>query len=418
MTRIHALLLALALLAFAGCSGTPLRDDAAARAPVILVSIDGFRADYLQRGMTPTLAALAADGVRAEAMQPSFPSITFPNHYTLVTGLYPDHHGIVHNTIQDPALGRFTLGNRAAVGDGRWWNEGEPIWVTAQKQGLHTATMFWPGSEAAIHGVRPDHWRPFDGDVAPQARVDQVLAWLDLPAARRPAFITLYFDAVDGAGHWHGPDSPEVSTALRDTDTMLARLVDGLRRRGLYDRTNLVIVSDHGMTATPPSQVVYLDDIVDMRDVDVVTYEVPAELAPKPARAAEVERALLAPHAHMQCRDKAALPARLHYGGNPRVPAIVCIPDDGWLVSTHARQAAHKRVLRGEHGYDNADPHMRALFVAHGPAFKRGVVVAEFPNVDVYPLLAHLLGIRPQPNDGDLAPLRGALAPEAITARR
>ncbi|HEX7113384.1 MAG TPA: ectonucleotide pyrophosphatase/phosphodiesterase [Mizugakiibacter sp.] len=418
MTRILAWLLAFALPALVGCSEAPPRDDAAARAPLILISIDGFRADYLQRGLTPTLAALAADGVHAEAMQPSFPSITFPNHYTLVTGLYPDHHGIVHNTMQDPALGRFALGNRAAVGDGRWWAEGEPIWVTAEKQGLHTATMFWPGSEAAIHGVRPDHWHPYDGDVAPRARVDQVLTWLDLPAKQRPAFITLYFEAVDGAGHWHGPDSPELSAALRDTDAALARLVDGLRRRGLYDRVNLVIVSDHGMTATSPAQTIYLDDLIDLSDVDVVTYDVPAELNPKPEHAAAVARALLAPHPHLRCYARDALPARLHYGSNPRVAAIVCIPDDGWLVSTHARQAKRKRALLGEHGYDNDDPAMRALFVAHGPDFRRGVVLPEFPNVDVYPLLAHLLGIRPQPNDGDLTPLRGALAMPATAMQR
>jgi predicted AlkP superfamily pyrophosphatase or phosphodiesterase len=178
-----------------------------ARAPLILISIDGFRADYFDRGVTPTLAALAADGVRAQALKPAFPTLTFPNHYTLVTGLYPDHHGIVHNTMQDPVLGRISLKDNVAASDERWWAQGEPIWVTAQNQGLRAATMFWPGSEARIHGRRPDYWQPFDADLPFAQRVDTVLAWLELPPDRRPAFVTLYFGQVDHAGHDHGPDS-------------------------------------------------------------------------------------------------------------------------------------------------------------------------------------------------------------------
>ncbi|HEX7112406.1 MAG TPA: ectonucleotide pyrophosphatase/phosphodiesterase, partial [Mizugakiibacter sp.] len=352
-----------------------------------------------------------------EAMQPAFPTLTFPNHYTLVTGLYPDHHGIVHNTMRDPALGRFALKNRTAVGDGRWWDEAEPIWVSAEQQGLHTATMFWPGSEARIRGRRPDYWFAFDKRRTPDARVDQVLHWLDLPARLRPSLITLYFDQVDHEGHEHGPDAPEVDAVMATVDAALARLVDGLRARGLYDRVNLVIVSDHGMTATPLSQVIYLDDLIDLRDVTLVTTEVPAELTPRPGHEADVARALLAPHPHLQCARKDKLPARLHYGGSARIPAIVCLADDGWQISTHAERAAKKHPSLGEHGYDNADPAMRALFVAHGPAFRHGAVIAEFPNVDVYPLLARLLGIRAQPNDGDLAPLAPALAAPAAASR-
>lgn len=416
MRTLAKRLLVLLLLALAGSATAATRAATPPPSPLILVSIDGFRTDYLQRGKTPTLAALAADGVRAEAMQPSFPTLTFPNHYTLVTGLYPDHHGIVHNTMRDPALGRFALKNRTAVGDGRWWDEAEPIWVSAERQGLHTATMFWPGSEARIRGRRPDYWFSFDKQRTPAARVDQVLRWLDLPARLRPSLITLYFDQVDHEGHEHGPDSPEVNAAMATVDAALARLVDGLRARGLYDRVNLVIVSDHGMTATPPSQVIYLDDLIDLRDVALVTAEVPAELTPRPGHEAAVARALLAPHPHLQCAPRDKLPARLHYGANARIPAIVCLADDGWQISTHAKRAAKKHPSLGEHGYDNADPAMRALFVAHGPAFRRGAVIPEFPNVDVYPLLAHLLGIRPQPNDGDLAPLEAALAAPAAAA--
>ncbi|HEU4670136.1 MAG TPA: ectonucleotide pyrophosphatase/phosphodiesterase [Dyella sp.] len=413
-------LLALALLPMlAACAGTPARDAGTHRpAPLLLISIDGYRHDYLDRGLSPTLAALARDGVRATSMQPSFPSLTFPNHYTLVTGLRPDHHGIVHNTMQDPRLGHFDLKDRAAVSDGRWWDEATPLWVTADRHGLKTATMFWPGTEADIHGMHPDHWRPYDGSVTADQRVDQVLAWLDLPDGSRPSFLTLYFDAVDHAGHDHGPDSPQVDQALRDTDQALGRLVRGLKQRGLLDRMNIIVVSDHGMATVPAGHVVLLDDLLPMDRVDVVTAGVLAGINPRPGvDFAPIEARMERPHPHMQCWDKSRVPARLAYGHNPRVPRLLCLADTGWVVSTRGYIGEHGKMrndrTRGEHGYDNADPRMGALFVAHGPAFEQGVVHAAFPNVDVYPLMAHLLGLPPQPNDGDYGQVKDMLVPAA-----
>ena len=375
---------------------------------LLLISIDGFRPDYLRRGQTPTLNRLAATGVRARAMQPAFPSKTFPNHYTIVTGLYPDHHGIVANSMVDPRIGRFSLGNRAAVGDGRWWNEAEPIWVTADKHGMRTATMFWPGSEARIHGRRPDYWLPYDGRMTPRQRVRRVLHWLDLPPARRPHFITLYFDRVDHAGHAYGPDSKQVTTVAHRIDAAIGLLVKGLRQRGLYHRMNIIVLSDHGMARSPARNTVYLDRLIDMRDVDAVTLGELASLNPKRGHHREVRKALLRRHRHMRCWDKHHIPARLHYGSNARVPAIICTPQVGWRITTH-RWMAHHRPSRGSHGYDNAARSMRALFIAHGPAFRRGVVVPEFPNVDVYPLMMHVLGLPPRPNDGHLRAVRDML---------
>ena len=382
----------------------------AARIPVILVSIDGFRPDDLTRGVSPTLNALAADGVRAIGMQASFPTLTFPNHYTLVTGLYPDHHGIVANSMNDPALGHFTLSDRAAVGDARWWNAATPVWVSVERAGLHSATMFWPGSEAAIQGVRPDHWRPYDGTVTPDQRVDTVLHWLDLPSPQRPVFVTLYFDQVDHAAHEHGPRSPEVDVAIAEVDAALTRLMAGLRRRGLLDRVNLVIVSDHGFASTSPKRLVVLDRLLPAADITVVSSGAVAGIDPRPGHVRAAERALLGRHAHMRCWRRSALPARLHYGTHPRVPAIVCLAQDRWMIVTRAGLASrHGKVMLGDHGYDNADADMHALFIANGPAFRAGVVLPVFPNVDVYPLLMHLLGLPPQPGDGTLAPLRPAL---------
>ncbi|UGB39284.1 ectonucleotide pyrophosphatase/phosphodiesterase [Frateuria soli] len=413
MKNLFRLMCCLVLVFSTGCATSP-RIAAGKPTPLLLVSIDGYRADYLDRGLTPTVAMLARGGVRS-AMQPSFPSLTFPNHYTIVTGLRPDHHGIVNNTMYDARLGKFSLHNRKAVSDGRWWAEGTPLWETADRHGLLTATMFWPGSEAAIHDHRPDHWLPYDGDLTPIQRVDQVLAWLDLPPGQRPSFLTLYFDGVDHAGHYYGPDSPQVDQALRETDLALARLVEGLKQRGLFDAINLIVLADHGMAPVPLDHSVLIERQLDLDDVQVVSLGVLAGFNPKPGHDfAAIEARMQRPHAHMQCWDKTRVPARLAYGHNPRVPQLLCLADVGWRITTADWLASHKRrISLGEHGYDNAAPQMRALFVAHGPAFRDGVTVPPFPNVDVYPLMVHLLGLPPQPSDGDYRAVKGMLEPDA-----
>ena len=397
MSRLLLILFALTLSA---CATTaPERLEGAGDPLVILVSIDGFRPDYLDRGVTPTLNALKADGAFA-VMRPSFPSVTFPNPYTLVTGLHPDRHGIVGNTMVDADLGRFSLGNAAAVTNGDWWDEGEPIWVTAERAGLTTGTMFWPGSEAEISGVRPSHWSVFDQSMSGDARVDQVLAWLDLSGDRRPDFATLYFDIVDTAGHHHGPVAAETTEAIGSVDASMARLIAGLEARGLSDRTTLVVVSDHGMAATAPERAIYLDDIIDVEALQIVHAGAFAGFNPVPGREDEVRAALIRRHPHMACFDKADLPERLAYGRHPRVPAIICLPETGWLVATRDWPV---RGPGGAHGYDNAAPEMAALFIAHGPRVRPGVTLTHVDSVDVQPLLARLLGIDAPQGDGAIA---------------
>jgi predicted AlkP superfamily pyrophosphatase or phosphodiesterase len=412
--RLCALLFLVCIACVAACAPASARHSvASAHHPLILISIDGFRADYLDRHETPTLTALAADGVRAEAMKPAFPTLTFPNHYTLVTGLTPDHHGIVNNRMVDPAGGKvFVYTDPNTTRDPSWWG-GEPIWVSVEKQSEHAATMFWPGSDVAIEGVRPHEWLPFDGTLTPDQRVDQLLRWIDQPVPQRASFFTLYLEQVDHAGHDGGPDSPAVDAALREVDRALARLVDGLKRRDLFTRADLVIVSDHGMTSASRALRSYLDDVVPLADVTVVNYGVLAGIVPHAGKTEEVEHALLVPHPHMQCWRKSQMPARLRYGTNSRIPALLCLAEDGGTITSHSYENGGGHFPVGEHGYDNDDPAMRALFVAHGPDFKRGLVVPEFDNVDVYPLLTHLLGIHPQPNDGDYTAVAGMLRVEA-----
>ncbi|RDZ27735.1 alkaline phosphatase family protein [Lysobacter silvisoli] len=407
--RFHAPAAAAALLALllSACATAP-RPAATEPAPLLLISIDGFRYDYFDRGLTPNLARIAREGVRAEWMNPSYPSLTFPNHYTLVTGLRPDHHGVIHNSMLDPELGTFRNADPVAVGDGRWWG-GEPIWVGAEKAGLRSATLFWPGSEAPVQGVRPSRWRVYDEKVSDNARADEVLAWLGEPAATRPRVITLYFHALDKAGHEYGPDSAQTRDALRSIDTALGRLIDGLAARDRLDQVNIVVVSDHGMATVPPGQAIAVEDMVTMEEAAVTSIGQSIGIAPRPGFEAAVERKLLGRHEHYECWRKQELPARWAYGRHPRVPPIVCQMDEGWDAILRANLAKRPNADRGSHGYDPALASMRAIFLARGPAFRQGERIPAFDNVDVYPLLARLIGIEPANNDGDIAPLLPAL---------
>jgi predicted AlkP superfamily pyrophosphatase or phosphodiesterase len=382
-----------------------------ARAPVtILISIDGFRADYLERGETPVLSRLAADGVHA-AMRPSFPSKTFPNHWALVTGRVPDHNGIVGNTMHDPARPGETF--TMASDDPFWWNQAPPIWRDAEKAGLRTATVFWPGSNVAwggtmadkkaSGGTRPEDWLQFNQAVSSEQRVNTVLDWLRRPAAIRPRFITLYFDTVDTAGHTYGPAAPETDAAIAGIDHSIGMLLSGLAALG--QQANLVIVADHGMAATAPERVIRLDKLADPADFKTVETGVYAAITPVPGHKAALEKALLRPHDHLQCWAKGDIPARFRYGSNPRIAPYFCLADVGWLVFDKDHD-----VEKGNHGYDNAAPEMAALFIAHGPAFRAGGRLPSFDNVDIEPLLRDLLGLKPGgPVDGDDRPFRAVL---------
>lgn len=398
-TRLLPLLVA-ALLA--ACASTP---RSTSRAPtLLLISIDGLRPGDVTAAEMPNLNRLAAQGVRAEGMRPSYPSLTFPNHYTLVTGMRPNQHGLIHNSMYDKQLGEFRLSPRAAVEDSQWWG-GEPIWVSAEKAGLRTATMYWPGSEAAIKGIRPRQWQKFDGKTTAIWRAHTVADWLLQPAANRPAFATLYFDKVDHASHNHGPASVEASAARTDTDAAIGWLLDALRNAGELEHTNIVVVSDHGFAEVAPRQWIAIEDMIGTNQAQAHSVGQVITFSPKPGFEAIAEHRLLGRHPHHECWRKADLPARWHYNSHPRIPAIVCQMDEGWnalprIMIEHTRY--RESGTRGSHGYDPALPSMRATFIAHGPAFKPGSRLPVFDNVDVYPLMMELIGVEAVPNDGSV----------------
>lgn len=400
----------LLLLALPACTTSPPPRSPAADAPaLLLVSIDGLRADALGRGHTPTLDRLAAAGVHAQWMRPSYPALTFPNHFTLATGLRPDHHGVVHNTMRDPALGRFAVADAVTARRPEWW-QARPVWTDAERAGLVTGVWAWPGSSAPIGGITPHYFHAFDADIPLDARMDQVAGWLTAPPPRRARFVALYLEQVDQAGHRFGPDAAPTRQAIRDVDAALGRLLAMTTAAGIV--LDVVVVSDHGMAKVAADHYLAVEDIAAMDEAEVVSIGQVIGVAPRPGHEAPLQARLPGRHAHYQCWRKADMPARFHYGRHPRIPPIVCQMDEGW--SALPRQTLMRRETgaghdRGAHGYDPELASMRAVFLAHGPSFASGMVLPPFDNVDVYPLLTHLLGIAPRPNGGNPATLQPAL---------
>lgn len=383
------------------------------RPTVILISLDGFRWDYLDKYRPPVLGMLAKDGVRAKWMIPSFPTKTFPNHYTIVTGLYPQNHGIVENNIYD--FGKvFTMSTYQEVTNPRWW-WGEPIWVTAEKQGQRAASYFWVGTGTGIQGTWPSIYRNYNGKVPNSLRVDKVLGWLDLPADKRPTMMSMYFSTADDVGHEFGPDAEETRYAVLEVDEYLGRLVRGLKARGIFDKVNIVITSDHGMAPYYVKQATFLDDHFDFDLAEKIlwTNEI-VQIFPKPGNADAIfSRISSLPHT--TCWKKGEIPARLHYNEGRRIAPIVCSSEIGWMTTSHKRYSDWYDGLeepdhaRGAHGYDNKYQEMQATFIAHGAAFKKGYVAEPFENVNVYELLCKILGLKPAKNDGKLENVRAML---------
>lgn len=379
---------------------------------VILVSIDGFRYDYFEKFQPPELNKIAREGVRAKWMTPAFPTKTFPNHYTIATGLYPEHHGIIENNIWDFGV-TFSLGKREEVQNSRWWL-GEPIWVTAEKQGLRAGAFFFPGTEAEIAGRRPTFWKSYEGKIPNNERVDQILSWIDLPPAERPRIYTLYFSDVDDAGHDYSPDSEETKKAVLTVDENIRRLMDGLRARQIDKNVNVIIVSDHGMAPVDQRNAVIMDEYLDSGKTErVLTTGEIWQIFPKAGMEDEIMGKLKFVQ-HAVCWRKSEIPERLHYRDSLRIAPIVCSAEEGWFMISRSRNETQKKRadfgrMKGAHGYDNKYESMRAIFVGHGHAFKKKKIAEAFPNVDVYELMCKILRLTPAKNDGDLKRVREML---------
>ncbi|MGD8277037.1 MAG: ectonucleotide pyrophosphatase/phosphodiesterase [Gemmatimonadota bacterium] len=423
-----ATLLAAILLAAGACAAPPVTMPAARHgsggtndarwldAPyVVLVSFDAFRWDYPDRGLTPNLDRLAARGVRADALIPMFPSKTFANHYSIATGMSPGHNGIVANNFYDPAFdATYRLSDRSTVEDGRWYG-GEPIWVTAEMQGMVTAAMFFVGTEAPVKGIQPTYWNKFDANVTEDTRIRTVLDWLGMPADKRPHLITLYFERLDNAGHWYGPDSPELNRALAGADSIVGRLMDGIDALPWGDRVNLVILTDHGMAPLdrPP---VELEDWADLTGVRIMTAGPLAQLyvGGDTARARSLRDSLdRAPGMSAFLPDET--PASWRTGRNPRFGDVLLVADEG--VQIRRRGQTGERTP-ATHGWPPSRS-MYGIFFTAGPGIRPGTHVPPFENIHVYPFLAALLGLEPAGGiDGTLDPLRPILTGPAANARR
>lgn len=392
----------------------------------ILISLDGFRADFLNREITPALSAFIASGVSPRYMLPSFPSVTFPNHFTLVTGLFPEAHGVVGNQFWDPTLKEeFYYTHTKISMQPRWWTA-EPLWVTAEDQGLRTAIHMWPGSEAHIPDVEPTYLDRYNGSELLPKKVERILGWLDLPGdddnaaigeKLRPQFIAAYVPNVDSDGHLYGPNSTEIRGTISDADSMLTLLVEGLLARNLTEIVNIIVVSDHGMATTSTSRAVQLDDLIDLSLVDHIDGWPLRGLRLKNVdRDLPVlhEQLLEASRQHPGAFDvytKETMPARYHFTNNDRIAPLWIVPKTGWAVVEKSDIDLAKVIASGEgihpkglHGYDHEHPLMRAIFIARGPAFPHmpNSRVPVFQNIEVYNIVCDSLGIKPHPNNGTL----------------
>jgi len=387
--------LLLILLALGACSVQKNTDENY----VVVLSMDGFRWDYADRAYTPNLDAIAAAGVKAEYLQPSFPTTTFANHYTLATGLYPDKHGILFNRFFDPETGRTynDRNDRESVEDGSFYG-GEPIWVTAENQNVTTATCFWVGSEAAVKGVSPTYWKRYQHNMPFIDRIDTVAYWLGLPKEKRPRLVMWYMDEPDSKGHTYGPENDSLMSLVTYLDSLVGVLISRIDALPHKDKINIIVVSDHGMGQLSPDRQVILDQFIDTSLIvnyngwnPTISLQIKDGMLDK-----AMEQLAKAPNVNVYARG--AYPERLHFGNHPRTLDLTVVANEGYSLYWSWAIAN----VKGTHGYDNEDPAMRAIFYAKGPDFKENYQRPAFQNIHLYPLLAKLLNLQAAETDGQL----------------
>lgn len=370
---------------------------------VILVSLDGYRYDYTRLYEPENLSRLIIDGVAAEALLPSYPSKTFPNHYTIATGMLPGSHGLVDNSFYDPVFDEnYAINNRDAVQSAKWY-AGTPIWVLAEQQGLRAASYFFVGTEAPIQGKHPSYYYPYSAEVSNLTRISKVFEWLSLPSEKRPRLITLYFSDMDDVGHRYGPsNSGKIAQTLNKLDKELGALIEGVKSFDLD--IHLVFVSDHGMVDVPKGNLLDLDRIIEGVTGKVLNDGALAHVYLSDVRELESVKQQME---KQEPRIKVVQPSMEGYYGNSaefshRLGDLLIVPDLGYYLATpsdHIRYQNRSAVFGtdtfGEHGYGSKYPEMKGIFYAWGPRVKKGLVVPEFSNIHIYPFLCYLLGLTP-----------------------
>jgi predicted AlkP superfamily pyrophosphatase or phosphodiesterase len=369
---------------------------------VILVSFDGFRWDYLNRGLTPNLEKIRNEGVSAISLRSVFPSKTFPNHISIVTGMYAENHGIISNSFMNFEKNSwYRMSDTISVCDSKWYL-GEAFWETAERQGIKTASYFWPGSELNLDYRHPTYREFYEHERPYEQRVKGVIDWLQLPFGERPHFITLYFDATDTYGHKYGPESPEINEAIKRLDSIAGLLMGKLNDIGLIDSVNIMFVTDHGMTEISQEKVINIQDMIKEYNYLSIDDGPLMQIEPPADKLMEVYETLKKNEFHYKVYLKNNIPKYLHYSNNPLIFSILLVADNGWsLIGKRGANWITKE--KGNHGYDNNDLDMQGIFIAKGPCFKDGYRTGTLWNIDIYPLLCKIFNIYPRSNiDGKL----------------
>lgn len=369
----------------------------------VIVSLDGFRWDYPTMYQTPNLDRMGQEGVKA-VMLPSYPASTFPNHYTLATGLVPAHNGIVNNSFWDAKNQRsYSMGDSVTRNNPEYYL-GEPIWITAQKQGLKTANMYWVGSDIPVKGSFPTFHRMWAAQphLSFEQRIDTVLAWLQKPEEERPRLTMLYFEEPDGSGHHNGPCSKETGTVVQYMDSLMGVLRNRIESLPFADNINLIVTSDHGMADISLERIVNMNQYLKPEWCEAVEGRTPTSIYSKAGCRDSIYNALKGV-AHIHVWKKEEIPTELNYSESDRIGDLVVAPELGWQFTDATRSN------KGAHGYFPQSPEMQVIFRAIGPDFKKGYTSSGFVNVDIYPLLSYLLQIVPEKTDGQFERIKGIL---------
>ncbi|PRY98302.1 ectonucleotide pyrophosphatase/phosphodiesterase [Marinilabilia salmonicolor] len=363
---------------------------------VIILSLDGFRWDYSDIYNTPVLDSIAANGVKAQSLMPCFPSKTFPNHYSIATGLFPNHHGIIGNNFYNSEIDRiYKVSDRYAVQDSRFYS-GEPFWVTASNHGIITASYYWIGSETKIKGKQPDIWKAFDSSISFEQRIDSVISWLQFPANERPHLISFYFEQPDKSGHLFGPESKQTRKVVERIDSLLGVFCLKKNRLVIADFIDLIIVSDHGMGQVTKEKSVALKDHIPPSLLENVYGNNPFFLVESKEMYEDSVFSLLSGIEGINVWKKNDVPDTLQYGTNENISSLVVCAKKGWGVYMDSSQF----VNGGTHGYSFLNKDMHGIFYGIGPSFNSGIECKSFQNIEVYNIVCKLLNIEPAPNDG------------------